>query len=165
VADIDGEWHGLLFDNPAIGLPPALTWTFRVDTGPFTVEVDWLPLPASSWRSMAGQSTTSTAFADPAEAIVYQGGRHYRFDRVDAQVTAQDGDMIQVELRLAGDIDGLGRETVTAGGRLRFTGIRVQLDGDPRERLAAFTDTGGLVEQPGTIGVAVHFTTIPPAGG
>ncbi len=26
-----GHWGGLLFDNPAIGLPLALTWSFTID--------------------------------------------------------------------------------------------------------------------------------------
>ncbi|WP_255436818.1 hypothetical protein [Actinoplanes solisilvae] len=25
----DGTWAGLLFDNPSIGLPARLTWSFR----------------------------------------------------------------------------------------------------------------------------------------
>jgi hypothetical protein len=53
-----GTWNGVLFDNPSIGLPPALTWTFDLsfaevsrDYGdsPVSLTVEWVPLPGASW--------------------------------------------------------------------------------------------------------------------
>src|SRR4051794_10706403 len=71
----DGEWNGLLFDNPSVGVPPALTWTFRVpladvDGEPATLDVQWLPVETDGWRTMAGLAASSDAFAEPAEASV-----------------------------------------------------------------------------------------------
>jgi len=60
-----GEWGGLLFDNPRLSVPPRLTWSFAFafadvdrDYGdsPVSVDIDWVPLPTRSWRTMAGQS-------------------------------------------------------------------------------------------------------------
>ena len=54
-----GEWHGLLFDNQAVGLPPALTWTLRIPFEPVggepaALDVEWLPLETTGWRVMRG---------------------------------------------------------------------------------------------------------------
>jgi hypothetical protein len=161
-----GEWHGLLFDNQAVGLPPALTWTFTVPFAPVggdpvALDVEWVPLAAPGWRSMAGQSAESAAFAEPAEASVYHHG-HHRYDRVSLSVAEQDGARIRVVVTVSGDIDRLGPPSLTVDAWLTFAGIRVQL-GDaagPAEalsRLASFTDVDGLVEHPGAPGVAFHF--------
>ena len=65
-----GEWHGLLFDNQAVGLPPALTWAFRIPFEPIggapaALDVEWVPLAAPGWRSMAGLAAESGLFAEP----------------------------------------------------------------------------------------------------
>jgi hypothetical protein len=162
-----GEWHGLLFDNQTVGVPPALTWTFRIPFGPIdgepaALDVDWLPMPAPGWRQLAGRSAASDSFAEPAESSVHYQGVHHRYERVRLAVTEQDGDRIRVAVTVAGDIDHLGPETVTADAWLRFTGIYVQLGGATspaaaRSRLAEFTDVDGLTERPDSPGVAVHF--------
>jgi hypothetical protein len=161
-----GEWHGLLFDNQAVGLPPALTWTFRVPFGPVggdpaALEVEWVPLAAPGWRSMAGRSAESASFAEPAEASVHHHG-HHRYDRVALTVAEQDGSRIRVVVTVSGDLDGLGPREITADAWLEFGGIRVQLgDADSAaaalSRLASFTDADGLTEQAGAPGVAFHF--------
>jgi hypothetical protein len=72
-----GTWDGLLFDNPNISLPAALTWSFRFPfaevhreygSSQIFLDVDWLPLPAASWRSMTGQ--TVQALGEPAESAL-----------------------------------------------------------------------------------------------
>lgn len=161
-----GEWHGLLFDNQAVGLPPALTWTFRVPFAPVggepaALDVEWVPLDAPGWRSMAGRSARSASFAEPAEASIHHHG-HHRYDQVSLEVAEQDGDRIRVVVTVAGDIDGLGPSTITVDAWLTFAGIRVQLgDADSAtaalSRLASFTDVAGLAEHPGAPGVAFHF--------
>jgi len=161
-----GEWRGLLFDNQTVGLPPALTWTFHVPfepigDAPAALEVDWLPVPAASWRQIAGQAVTSGSFAEPAEASVRHDG-HHRYDRVDLRVTDQDGDRIRVQLTVSGDLDRLGPESITVDAWLTFTGINVQLGDTPSaeaalDRLAAFTDASGLVRDPAHTGMAFHF--------
>jgi hypothetical protein len=161
-----GEWHGLLFDNQAVGLAPALTWTFRIpfepiDGDPAALDVDWVPLAAPSWRAMAGRSARSASFAEPAEASVYHYG-HHRYDRVDLTVSEQDGARLRVVVTVSGDIDALGPSSITVDAWLTFDGIRVQL-GDAGSasaalsRLASFTDVDGLTEHPGAPGVAFHF--------
>ncbi|WP_030443757.1 hypothetical protein [Actinoplanes subtropicus] len=161
-----GEWHGLLFDNQAVGLPPALTWTFRVPFEPVggfpaALDVEWVPLEAPGWRSMAGLSAESGSFAEPAEASVHHHG-HHRYDRVSLSVSEQDGSRIRVLVTVSGDLDGLGPASITVDAWLSFAGIRVQL-GDAASaeaalaRLASFTDVEGLAEHPGAPGVAFLF--------
>jgi hypothetical protein len=43
--------------------------------------VDWLPVPAQSWRRLAGHHLTSANFEEPAEASVYCY-LHHRFQTV-----------------------------------------------------------------------------------
>jgi hypothetical protein len=165
-----GEWHGLLFDNQAVGLPPALTWTLRipfepVGGDPAALDVEWLPLDAPGWRAMAGVACESASFAEPAEASVHFHG-HHRYDRVSLRVLAQDGPRIQVSVTAGGDIDRLGPAEITVTTWLTFAGIRVQLgDAGTAEaalaRLNSFTATDGLVELPGAPGVAFHFVPSP----
>lgn len=157
-----GEWHGLLFDNQAVGLPPALTWTFRIPFERAELTVDWVPLDTGSWRRMAGLSAVSDAFAEPAESSVYHDGVHHRYERVELRVAEQDGERIRVAVTVGGDIDRLGPATITAEAWLTFTGISVQLSGagtaeTALARLAEFTDTDGLAARPDAPGVAVQF--------
>ncbi|NMO52730.1 hypothetical protein HH310_16215 [Actinoplanes sp. TBRC 11911] len=161
-----GEWNGLLFDNPSVGVPPALTWTFRI---PFAevhgeavaLDVEWLPVPTGGWQVMSGLAASSGEFAEPAEASVrFQG--HHRYDTVELRVLEQDGPRIRVAVTVAGDLDQLGPEQVSAEAWLRFTGIFVQLSGvgdaaSALARLGEFTDPGGLAEQPDPRGIAYLF--------
>ena len=161
-----GEWHGLLFDNQAVGLPPALTWTFRIPFAPIggdpaALDVEWVPLAAPGWRAMAGLSAESASFAEPSEASVHYQG-HHRYDRVSLSVPEQDGARIRVVVTVSGDIDALGPPSLTVDAWLSFAGIRVQLgDADSAAaalaRLASFTDVDGLAEHAGAPGVAFHF--------
>lgn len=161
-----GTWSGLLFDNAAIGLPPALTWTFHVpfepvDGQPVALDVDWLPLEVAGWRSLSGQSAVSGAFADPAESVVHHAG-HHRYDKVDLRVSEQDGTRVRVAVTVSGDLDRLGPESFTAEAWLEFAGIGVQLGDTPSaeaalQRLAAFTDVDGLAADPAQPGMAFHF--------
>jgi hypothetical protein len=165
-----GEWHGLLFDNQAVGLPPALTWTFRfpfapVRGEPVVLEVEWLPVPAGGWQRMVGLSARSDAFAEPAEASVHHAG-HHRYDRVELRVTGQDGPRLRAAVTVAGDLDGLGPEEITAEAWLTFAGISVQMGDTPSasdalRRLAEFTDVAGLVEHPDPRGIAFRFVPGP----
>ena len=163
-----GSWSGLLFDNAAVGLPPALTWTFHVpfapvDDEPVALDVDWLPLPATGWRHLAGHGATSDAFAEPAESSVYYYG-HHRYDRVELRVSEQDGRRVRVEITVSGDRDRLGPESITVAAWLDFAGISVQLGDTPSaeaalERLAGFTEIDGLVIDPDPPGMAFRFST------
>ena len=71
-----GSWNGLLFDNPRLGLAPALTWTFtfrfqdvvRDTNSAVSVDVDWVPLPAARWQDITPQQVASRRFAEPVEA-------------------------------------------------------------------------------------------------
>jgi hypothetical protein len=161
-----GEWNGLLFDNPSVGLAPALTWTFRipfadVDGEAAALDVEWLPIETGGWRAMAGLAASSPEFAEPAEASVrYQG--HHRYDRVRLRVIEQDGPRIRVAVTVAGDLDQLGPAEISTEAWLRFTGIFVQLSGVTDAgaalgRLGEFTDTSGLAEQPDPRGIAYRF--------
>jgi hypothetical protein len=144
-----------------------LTWTFHlpfapVDGQPLAMDVDWIPLPATSWRSLAGLAAASPAFAEPAECIVHFQG-HHRYDRVQVRVSEQDGTRIRVALTVSGDLDGLGPDTLTLDVWLDFTGISVQLGDTPSAeaalaRLAGFTDVDGLAADPQPPGIAFRFT-------
>jgi hypothetical protein len=161
-----GEWNGLLFDNPSVGVEPALTWTFRmpfadVDGEPPALDVEWLPVGTGGWRVMSGLQASSSEFAEPAEASVrYQG--HHRYERVALRVLEQDGPRIRVAVTVSGDLDQLGPTEISAEAWLRFTGILVQLNGvtdaaEALRRLGEFTDTDGLAEEPDPRGIAYLF--------
>jgi len=155
---VDGEWGALLFDNPVLRLPPALTWSFRIPAGGSTLELDWLVVDTPGRHTMTGCGATSSSYAEPGEATV----DGYRFDRIALQVTGQDGDRITVTATVSGDIDKLGRDPVTATARLRFTAFTVQLSDTTTEagalaRLAAFTDITGLAATPDPRGIAYRF--------
>ncbi|MGI5180318.1 hypothetical protein ACQEVZ_28765 [Dactylosporangium sp. CA-152071] len=163
-----GTWAGLLFDNPNIGLPTALTWSFRFpfaevhrehDSSDIFLDVDWLPLPAASWRIMTGQ--TVKTLGEPAESSVYFF-EHHQYDLIDLEILEQRDRDIYVRATLTGDLDGLGIDPITADAWLRFNGIRVSVsDVSTAEaalaRLAAFTDIGGLDSPPVAIRSAFLF--------
>jgi hypothetical protein len=163
-----GTWDGLLFDNPSIGLPAALTWSFRFPfaevhreygSSEIFLDVDWLPLPAASWRSMTGQ--TVQALGEPAESSVYFF-QHHRYDLIDLEILEQRDRDIHVQATLTGDLDCLGIDPVTADAWLRFDGIRVSVsDASTAEsalaRLEAFTDIDGLASSATAIHSAFHF--------
>jgi hypothetical protein len=152
-----GEWRGLLYGNPSGSLPPTLTWSFaftfaRVDRdygdSPVSVDIDWVPLPTRSWRTMSGQSARIEQFAEPAEASVYFF-QHHRYERIDLQVLDQHDTTLHVTATLSGDLDGLGIDTLTTTGWLTFAGITVQLGTvtspqDALARLQDFTEVAGL---------------------
>ncbi|MEH1164641.1 hypothetical protein V6V47_04550 [Micromonospora sp. CPCC 205539] len=154
-----GTWGGLLFDNPSIGLEPALTWSFRFPFDEVTrdygssrifLDIEWLPIPVPSWRSMAGQVLRNVG--EPAESSVYFF-QHHQYDLIDLEIVDQQDLRVHARAALAGDVDGLGIDPVSADAWLRFTGIRVHLEGvtsadSARGRLQGFTDTGGLSYSP-----------------
>ncbi|SNY45216.1 hypothetical protein [Paractinoplanes atraurantiacus] len=166
IAADGGEWSGLLFDNSVVGLEPALTWTLRIPFAPVggdpvLLEIEWLPDTAAGWQRLAGLHVSSGSFAEPAEAVIHHHG-HHRYDRVDVQVTAQDGPLITASVALAGDVDALGPGEITCTAALRFTGIDVQLQGvsnatEALQRLAGHTDTTGLIEIDDPRGIAFRF--------
>jgi hypothetical protein len=163
-----GTWAGLLFDNPSIGLPAVLTWSFRFpfaevhrDYGSSEIflDVDWLPLPAASWRTMTGQ--TVKALGEPAESSVYFF-QHHQYDLIDLDILEQRDRDIHVRATLTGDLNHLGIDPITADAWLRFDGIRVSVsDVSTAEsalaRLEAFTDIEGLASPAAAIHSAFHF--------
>ena len=131
---VGGTWSGLLFENPAVGYPLTLTWTFRIDFEELVREygssspsltIDWAPAGATKWTSMAGRRFRGSTFADPIETSVYFFD-HHRFDRVDLEVENQDHELLRVAAVASGDLDGLGLDQVSARATLRFEGIYVQ---------------------------------------
>ncbi|MFF5077696.1 hypothetical protein ACFY36_11630 [Actinoplanes sp. NPDC000266] len=166
IAADGGEWSGLLFDNPVVGLDEALTWTLRIPFAPVggdpvLLEIEWLPDTTGGWQAMTALAVSSGSFAEPAEAVVHHHG-HHRYDRVDVRVTAQDGPLITAAVTLAGDLDALGPDEITGTAALRFTGISVQLQGvstapEALNRLAGHTDTTGLIEIEDPRGIAFRF--------
>ena len=166
IAAEGGGWSGLLFDNPVIGLSPALTWTCSVPLEPVrgeraSLDLDWLPWAAADWRAMAGAEVSCASFAEPAEASVYFRG-HHRYDRVAVRVAEQRGDRIRVVGSVSGDIDGLGPDEVGVDTWLAFRGFTVQLSdvssaAAALDRLSAFTVTEGLAEVDDPRGIAFRF--------
>lgn len=168
-----GSWNGLLFDNPAIGLAPALTWTFTFrfhDVGrgdsssEVSLDVDWVPLPGARWREIAPRHVASPRFAEPVEASVYFF-EHYRFDSVELQLLQQRSAQLRVSATLRGDIDGLGVDEVHVEDWLRFDGVIVSLNGvtsaqAARSRLGSFTDASGLTEVGRTAGGGFVFSSV-----
>jgi hypothetical protein len=153
-----GSWGGSLFDNPRIGLAPALTWAFEFDFGEVSrdygdasvgLTIEWVPLPGADWSTMAGQAATSAAFAEPIECSAYFF-EHYRYDSVTLRVLEQAGSRLRAAVEASGDLDRLGVPSWVAEQWLDFDGIYVQLsDVDTPEeataRLAEHADVSGLV--------------------
>jgi hypothetical protein len=174
VAAAGGEWCGLLFDNPFLHLPPRLTWSFtfpfedvsREDgDSPLSLSVEWLPIPADSWRRIVGHHLTSATFGEPAEASVYYY-MHHRFETVDLQLIDQRGRSLRAVAAVSGDIDGLGIDPVCADAWLTFTGILVSLHDATspdlaQARLDQFTDTTGLAFDPDSGDAALRFIAEP----
>ncbi|WP_250003574.1 hypothetical protein [Actinoplanes sp. M2I2] len=166
IAAEGGGWSGLLFDNPVVGVAPALTWTSSVplepvEGEPAALDLEWLPWVVADWRAMTGLVVSSGSFAEPAEASVRFRG-HHRYDRVVARVAEQRGERIRVVATVSGDIDGLGPDEIVVDSWLGFEGITVQLRGVSTaaaavERLAGFTATAGLVEVDDPRGIAFRF--------
>lgn len=168
-----GTWAGLLFDNASIGLPAALTWSFRFPfaevhreygSSKIFLDVDWLPLPVASWRAMVGQ--TARAVGEPAESSVYFF-QHHQYDLIDLDILEQRDRDIHVRATLTGDLDGLGIDPVTADAWLGFGGIRVSVSDvgaaeSARARLETVTDIGGLGFPPTAVHSAFHFRPVGP---
>ena len=150
-----GTWNGLLFDNPTIDLPAALTWTFEFsfeqpeDGEPVGLTVDWVPLPRDvAWSAMAGHAATGETFGEPIECSAYFF-EHYRYDAVELHILEQVGTRLRVALEVGGDVDGLGVPSWKVDQWLDFEGIYVQLSDvnsatEAEERLAELTDSSGL---------------------
>lgn len=164
-----GTWAGLLFDNPKLGLAPHLTWSFRFpfkevsrDYGSSNVflDIEWLPLPVPSWRSMAGQAVRGVA--EPAESSAYFF-QHHHYDRIDLEIAEQRDLCIHARATLTGDLDGLGIDPIAADAWLRFGGIGVYLsDTTSAEsalaRLQDFTAIEGLSYSPTPNSPSFRFT-------
>ncbi|MGH3758136.1 hypothetical protein [Actinophytocola sp.] len=152
-----GQWDGLLFDNPTLGMMPWLSWSFTFlfadvsrDDGssPVSLCIEWVPLTTATWRDMAGQALRNSRFAEPAEASVYFF-EHHRYDTVDLQVVEQHGLEIRVAATVSGDLDGLGVDQLTVDQWMTFAGIHVSLSTArsaeaASARLKDFTDVIGL---------------------
>ncbi len=156
-----GTWHGLLFDNPTLGLRPSLTYGFsfryaevlrEYGDSPVTLDVDWVELPVPSWRDMAGRTVRSPRFAEPAEASVYFF-EHHQYETVDLNILEQRGRSIHVTVTVSGDLQGLGLPSLAADDWLTFTGFEVSLSaqGAASTRLADFTDVTGLARTEGAM--------------
>lgn len=154
-----GEWRGLLFENPDVGLPLSLSWTFTFDYQGVSrdygsvdpsLTVDWVGFGHSGWHEMAGRHARSDQFSAPIETSLYFF-EHHRFDGVDLRVLEQQDDRVRVAIEAWGDLDGLGMDRLRAEDWLRFRGIIVQPAVLPesvdaaRGLLQAHTDTDGLV--------------------
>lgn len=156
-----GEWWGALFENPAMGIPPMLTWGFSFDflsvedddvEVPLYLTVEYVPLPAPSWQQLAGHRLASRGSSSLAEAVVNHYLRH-RFEAIDLTVVEQDGSNLRVAVIVTGDLDDLGVDPLRADAWLTFEGISVSLpdatgpDG-AFARLGEFTDTSTLAPIP-----------------
>lgn len=127
--------------------------------------MEWLPVPADSWRHVAGHRLTSANFAEPAQASVYYY-LHHRFETVALDLVEQRGRLLRAVVTVSGDIDRLGIDPVRADAWLTFTGILVSLhDATSADvalaRLGQFTDTTGLVVDPDSADTALRFITQP----
>ncbi|WP_433530312.1 hypothetical protein ACQPYA_29770 [Micromonospora sp. CA-263727] len=88
--------------------------------------MEWLPVPAESWRRLAGHHVTSASFGKPAEASIYYN-LHHRFETVTLDLVEQRGRLLRAVTTVSGDIDRLGVDPVPADAWLTFTGILVSL--------------------------------------
>jgi hypothetical protein len=166
-----GTFRGLLFDNPAIGVAPQLTWTFAFEfeevdrdygSSPVCLDIDWVPLALPSWRDMAGQAVEFDGFAKPAESSVYFFA-HHRYDAIALRVVEQRQQRIHVLAEVSGDLDRLGIPSMAVDAWLGFAGITVSLrdvssEADALARLQDFTDPSGLFCSGGIPGTSYFFS-------
>jgi hypothetical protein len=171
-----GQWSGLLFDNPALGLRPWLSWSFTFPfadvsrdygSSPVSLAIEWVLIDTASWRDMAGHTARSPRFADTTEASVYFF-EHHRYESVDLHILDQRDLGIQVAAQVSGDLDGLGIDSVAVDGWLTFTGIHVSLSTarsaeEAKTRLQDFTDATGLFPSPGVAAGIFLFAPNRPA--
>jgi hypothetical protein len=152
----------------------ALTWCFNLpfedvsredEDSPLSLSVEWLPVPAESWRRIAGHHLTSANFGEPAEASVYYY-LHHRFQAVALDLVEQRGRSLRAAATVSGDIDRLGIDPVHADAWLTFTGILVS----PHDatspdvalsRLGQFTDTTGLAFDTDSADAALRLIAQP----
>ncbi|WP_157746002.1 hypothetical protein [Micromonospora purpureochromogenes] len=172
-----GEWRGLLFENPTLGLAPQLTWSFHFPfqpvsrdhgSSPLTLDLEWLPIQADGWRSMAGRRASSSRFAEPGEASVYYFA-HHRYDAIHVQILEQRDLAIRVRANVSGDLDSLGVESVAADAWLHFAGITVSLSDTVTAdaalaRLSEFSDITGLAHAAAPNGIHFRFAPSGPVG-
>lgn len=117
---------GCCSTTPSLHLPPRLTWCFnfpfkdvsREDDSPLSLNVEWLPVPAESWRRLAGHHLTSARFGEPTEASICHY-LHHRFDSLDLDLVEQRGHLLRAVATVSGDIDRLGVDPVRADAWLR----------------------------------------------
>jgi hypothetical protein len=170
-----GQWWGLLFDNPTLGLPPELSWSFNFvfanvarDYGnsPVSIDVDWVLFATTNWQSMAGQAAYTDRFAEPTEASVYFF-EHHRFEAVDLRILDQRGTAVQVAAQLSGDLDRLGIPSLAATGWLAFAGITVQLSTvtTAEAALARLQDFADVTDLSPSAGATPHSFQFRPRSG
>lgn len=169
-----GSWGGILFNNPHVGLPIGLTWTFDFEfeavereygDTPVSATVDFVPLPDAQWQQMAPRQIASRTFAEPVESSVYFF-MHHRFDSVELDLLEQRGALLHVSGVLSGDLDGLGLDEIRVDTWLEFSGIITALSEpvsaeEASNLLGGFTDLSGL--QPTARGGG-QFEFTPTAG-
>jgi hypothetical protein len=158
-----GQWHGVLFDNPTVGLTPRLNWSFTFafadvsrdyGSSPVALDIEWVPLTTETWRDMSGQAVTSPRFAEPAEASIYFF-EHHRFEKVDLRIVGQRELKIRVTANVSGDLDALGVDSLAVDQWLTFTGIHVSLSAarnaeSASAQLRKFHEVTGLTCRPGS---------------
>jgi hypothetical protein len=165
-----GAWHGVLFDNPSIGLAPSLTWSLTVDcqavvrdvdSSPVSVTVEWLPMPVPSWTRMAPGHAQGQHFGELAECSIYFQ-EHHCFGAFDLALYEQRGAELRAALTVREDLDGLGLDPVSVEAWLRFEGLIVHLSdvtspSQALQRLADFIDVTGLIRDDGWTGSGFCF--------
>lgn len=168
--DPGGEWWGVLFENPAMAIPPTLTWGFTfpfvsvTDDGaelPLALTVEYVRPPARSWRQLGGHQLTSTGFTGLAEATVHHY-LHHRFETIDIRMIEQRDRELRVAATVSGDADRLGVDPLVADAWLTFAGVTVSLPGAATPdlalaRLGEFTDTAELMLEPAWTGGVLSF--------
>ncbi len=161
---LGGQWSGLLFDNPSIGLAPWLSWSFwfpfedvdrGYDSSSVSLSIEWVPLSPATWRDMAGQGLGPLQPAVLAEATMYYF-QHHAYEAASLQVLEQRETEIHVTATVSDDLDGLGIDPLAVSRWLSFGGIRVSLSSvesaaEASARLSEFIDITGLSCSPGVV--------------
>lgn len=170
---VGGSWNGLLFENPQVGYPLTLTWSFTIDFAEVnrdygsiapSLTIDWVPAGSTRWDSMAGRRDVADTFADPFESSLYFF-EHFRFDRVELAVIDQSGRALGVSVHVEGDLDRLGVPELDVTAELTFGGIYVQTDATGPDAGAASALLGQFVELDGLVARSrSHNVLFEPTG-
>jgi hypothetical protein len=115
-------WWSVKFNYEEVARPEGSTMVDLV--------IDSMPLPRVSWRDLAGVAVTNEVSGRDDRVVLL--ALHVRPGRpADRRAGRRRPRQVRVVATVAGDVDGLGIDTITADAWLTSTGIAIAVDPAP----------------------------------